>query len=245
MIDLFERVGNSIKLKSPEAGYRILDAWGDDVVKYLLGAGFPVDDQTGDPLGWVSTVTEAGTGTQIFANALTGAGDIALLTTADDDYDGGNYQLKGEAFDVTTDKKLYFGARLKMDDATQTDLFIGLAETDTALMAVASAHAIALGGDGLFFSKLDAVTTITAKTYLDGAEVNTANVSTAMDTAYHWYEIVYENNVVKFYFDGDLVTTFTASFPDGQITPSINFRTGEDAVKTMTISNFIAVAIND
>ncbi|MBW1853103.1 MAG: hypothetical protein JRJ00_00220 [Deltaproteobacteria bacterium] len=245
MVDLFKMVGNSVKLVSPEKDYRILGAWGDDVVKYALEAGFPVDDTTGDPLGWTSTVVEGGTGTQIFANAVTGTGDIALLTTADDDYDGGNYQLKGEAFDVVTDKKLYFGAKVKLSDATQTDLFIGLAETDTTLMATSSAHAITLGGDGLFFSKLDAVTAITAKTYLDGAEVNTATVSTAMDTEYHWYEIVYEQNVCKFYFDGDLVTTFTASFPDGQLTPSINFRAGADAVKTMTISNFIAVAIND
>jgi hypothetical protein len=245
MIDLFERVGNSIKLKSPEAGHRILDAWGDDVVKYLLSAGFPVDDTTGDPLGWVSTVTEVGTGTQIFANALTGAGDIALLTTAATDYDGGNYQLKGEAFDITSGKKLYFGARLKLSETTQSDLFVGLAETDTSLMAVASAHAIALGGDGIFFSKLDAVTTIAAKTYLAGAEVNTANVGTAMDTSYHWYEFIYDGNVVKFYFDGELVTTFTANFPTGAMTPSINFRTGAGAAITMTVSNFITVAIND
>ena len=245
MIDLFRRVGNSIKLESPEAGYRILDAWGDDVVKYMLEAGFPVDDTTGDPLGWTSTVTEVGTGTQIFANALTGVGDIALLTTAATDFDGGNYQLNGESFNVTTDKKLYFGARVKLSEATQSDLFIGLAETDTSLMAVASTHAIALGGGGLFFSKLDAVTAINAKSYEGGAETNTAAVSTALDTSYHWYEITHDGNVVKFYFDGALVTTFTADFPTGAMTPSINFRTGAGAAITMTIANFIAVGIND
>jgi len=245
MVDLFKMVGNSVKLISPEKDFRILDAWGDDVVKYSLGAGFPIDDTTGDPIGWTSTVTEAGTGTQTFLHSTTGTGDIAILTTADTDYDGGNYQLTGEVFDVVADKKLYFGARIKINSATQTDLFIGLAETDTTLMATSSAHAISLGGDGIFFSKLDAVTAITAKTYLGGAQVNTATVSTVMDTAYHWYEIEYDNNVIKMYFDGDLVTTFTASFPDSVMTPSINFRTGSGAVVTLTISDFIAVAIND
>ena len=245
MIDLFRRVGNSIKLESPEAGYRILDAWGDDVVKYSLGAGFPVDDQTGDPLGWTTTVTEAGAGTQIFANAETGGGDIALLTTAATDFDGGNYQLLGEAFDIVTDKKLYFGAKIKLSEATQSDLFIGLAETDATLMATASTHAISLGGGGVFFSKLDAVTAINAKSYEGGAETNTAAVSTALDTAYHWYEFMYAENVVKFYFDGALVTTFTADFPTGAMTPSINFRTGANAAITMTIANFVTVAIND
>lgn len=245
MVDLFKMEGNSVKLVSPEKDFRILGAWGDDVVKYALEAGFPVDDTTGDPLGWTSTVVEVGTGTTIFSNAVTGAGDIALITTAANEYDGGNYQLNGEPFDVTSGKKLYFGAKLKVSDATQSDLFIGLAETDTTLMATSSAHAIALGGDGLFFSKLDAVTAINAKSYVDGAETNTAAVSTALDTSYHWYEIVYDGTNVKFYFDGALVSTFTADFPDGQLTPSINFRAGAAAAKTMTISNLIAVAIND
>jgi predicted RecA/RadA family phage recombinase len=245
MIDNFIKDGNSIKLVSPEKDYRMLDAWGDDVVKYSLEAGFPTDDTTTDPLGWTSTVVEAGTGTTNFIQAVTGNGDIALITTAANEYDGGNYQLKGEVFDVTSGKKLYFGAKIKVSDATQSDLFVGLAETDATLLATSSAHAIALAGDGLFFSKLDAGTTIAAKSYVDGSETNTANVSTALDTAYHWYEIVYDGVVVKFYFDGELVTTFTADFPDGEITPSINFRAGAAAAKTLTIANLKAFAIND
>jgi len=245
MIDLFRQEGDSIKLVSPEKDYRILGAWGDDVVKYALEAGFPVDDTTGDPIGWTSTVVEVGTGTTIFSNAVTGGGDIALITNAANEYDGGNYQMNGEPFDITSGKKLYFGAKIKISDATQADLFIGLAETDTTLMNTSSSHAIALGGDGIFFSKIDAVTTITAKTYLDGAEVNTANVSTAMDTSYHWYEFEYDGSSIRMYFDGELVATYTASFPDGQITPSINFRNGAAAVKTMTIANLVTIAIND
>lgn len=245
MIDLFKMEGNSVKLVSPEKDFRILDAWGDDVVKYKLEAGFPTDDTTGDPLGWTSTVVEAGTGNTTFVQSVTGSGDIAIITTAANEYDGGNYQLKGEPFSVTANKKLYFGAKIKVSDATQSDLFIGLAETDTTLMATSSAHAIALGGDGLFFSKLDAGTTIAAKSYIDGAETNTANVGTALDTAYHWYEIVYDGTNVKFYFDGSEVTCFTADFADGELTPSINFRAGEAVAKTLTISNLVAVAIND
>lgn len=235
----------SFLMRSFNYDYRILDAWGENIVKYKLEAGFPTDDTTGDPLGWTSTVVEAGTGTTTFAHAVTGTGDVALITTAANEYDGGNYQLQGEAFDVVTDKAFYFGARIKVSDATQSDLFIGLAETDTTLMNTSTSHAIALGGDGAFFVKLDASTTIAAKTYLDGAETNTANVSTALDTSYHWYEIVYENNTIKFYFDGALVSCFSASFPDGQMTPSINFRAGEAVAKTLTISNLITVAMND
>lgn len=244
-IDLYKQVGNSIILKSPEKDYRPLAAFGDDVVQYSLNAGFPVDDTTGDPLGWTSTVVEAGTGTQIFANAVTGGGDIALITTAANEYDGGNYQLNGEAFDITSGKELYFGAKIKVSDATQSDLFIGLAETDTTLMNTSTSHAIALGGDGLFFSKLDGVTAINAKSYVDGSETNTAAVSTALDTSYHWYEIVYNGTDVKFYFDGSLVSTFTADFPDGEITPSINFRAGAAAAKTLTIAKLVTIAIND
>jgi hypothetical protein len=214
---------------------RWVDAIGPDVVKFELSQGFPTDDTTGDPTQFNYTVTEAGTGNTTAVNAVT-AGDNMLITTAANEYDGANIQLKGEKFKLVSGKPLYFGCKLKISDATQSDLFVGIAETDTTLMATSSAHAIALGGDGVFFSKLDGVTTLIFKNYLDGAETGTASYGTALDTAYHVYEFYYDGESVKGYIDNTLVGTFTASLGDGDMTPSINVRAGEAAAITSNIA---------
>lgn len=215
---------------------RWLDAVGGGVVKYAMQAGIPTDDTTGDPTQFTMTVTEAGTGSTTAVNSTT-AGEQLLITTADNEYDGINLQLKGEKYKVVASKPFYFGCKFKVSDATQSDIFIGLAETDTTLMATSSAHAIALGGDGLFFSKLDASTTLAAKAYLDGSETASADYETALaDGTYVTVEIYYDGGIVYYYIDDNLVGIATASLPDGDMTPSINFRAGAVAAKTLHIA---------
>ena len=204
----------------------------------------PLDDTTADPTEWIYTPTEAGTGSTLYTNAVTGSGDKALVTNAANEYDGINMQLKGEAFTITTDKPFYFGCKMKISDATQSDLFIGLAEADTTLLNASTSHAIALGGDGLFFVKLDGSTTVAAKTYLDGAQTGTGDSETVITTGYHIYEIYYNGSEVVFSMDGSEVTRVTASLPDGAMTPSLNFRNGEAVVKTATIQWLRAFQVN-
>ena len=72
-----------------------------------LAAGFPTYDTTGDPTEFTDTVTEAGAGTTIVSNGVTGSGDRLLITNAGNEYDGANVQLKGEGYLLTTDKPIY------------------------------------------------------------------------------------------------------------------------------------------
>jgi hypothetical protein len=237
----FGKVLDSSVYTDETYSWRWLDAWGD-VTKFLSTSGFAVDDTTGDPTQFTTTVVEAGTGTNVVSNDVTG-NNWMLETTAANEYDGVNLQLLGEAFKIATNKPFYFGCKLSVSDATQSDLFIGLAETDTTLMATSSAHAIALGGDGCFFSKLDGSTTVAAKTYLDGAQVGTANATTALNTSKHTYEIYFDGEYVNYYFDAVLVTKTKTSLPDGAMTPSFNFRAGAAAAKTCTIEWMRAIQV--
>ena len=48
---------------------RLLNAIGENVVSYIEDfVNLPVDDTTGDPLAWTTTVVEAGSGTTTFAS---------------------------------------------------------------------------------------------------------------------------------------------------------------------------------
>jgi len=214
---------------------RYIDAIGNGITKYIEGPGVPTDDTTGDPTSYTLTVTEVGTGTSTVVNSTT-EGQIFLVTTAANEYDGVNLQLKGEQFKLKSTNELYFGCKLQVSDATQSDLFIGLAETDTTLLATGTAHAIALGGDGVFISKLDGSTTLAGKVYLDGAETATANYGTALANNTDIYVDIYWNGeTVQIYIDNTLVTSSAASLPDGDLTISFNYRAGEAVAKTAII----------
>ena len=223
---------------------RWIDAIGQNVTKFTMQAGTPCDNQANaHPTRFLSTVVEVGAGDSLQANGLV-AGTALLLTNAANEYDGTNFQALGEAFMLTSAKPLYFGIKCSISDATQSDLLVGLAEAHADLLN-AAAHAVAAANvEGVFFLKVDAATTIKAKTWKDAAETATANSATVMDTSAHIYEIVWDGTTVYFYVDGILVTSVAASLPDGDLTPSIVFRNGEAAVKTMTVYWMKAIQIN-
>jgi len=214
---------------------RWVDAFGIDVVKFFLDAGTP--DQSA---GINFTTTETGSSTT--TNSLT-AGKILTITTGTNDFDGVNMQLLGEQFKLETGKPLYFGIKCDIDHATNTDFLVGLCETDTDLLADATTHGIDISGDGVFFSKIDATTTIAAKTYLDGVETGTANYATAMTTSSTVYEIYWDGSTVYFYVDNNLVTSINSGLPDGDLTPSICFREGASGTKAMNISWFKCIQL--
>ena len=140
---------------------RILDAVGEGVVKYITDfTQFPIDDTTGDPTEFTSTVVEAGSGNTTIAQTDASGGQV-LITTAANENDGGSYQLAGESF-KTSGNELYFGTKIASNEATQSDFLVGLSVTDTAL----------LGGtaNGIYFEKIDGGTGISAVTESGSSE---------------------------------------------------------------------------
>lgn len=226
---------------------RILEAWGDNVVKFCTDfTALPTDDTTGDPTEWTMTVTEAGAGTTTAVLDTTNGGNL-LITTAANEYDGINLQLKGEAFQLVVGKPLYFGTRLKVSDATQSDLLVGLAVTDTTLMAVDTAHASSCQ-DAICFLSLDAATTVHAITDKDASETTTTTSLLTLDTSFHWYEFWWDGvATVKLFIDGteNAQTLSGANLIDNEVlTPSINFRAGAAAAKTLTIDKLNVFMFN-
>ncbi len=201
--------------------WRIYDAWGD-VDKAKVDDVWKADE-------W--TVTATGT-SPITASVLPGA--VALITSGTSDFNGDEIQLVGTRFKLEANKPVYFGAKLTINEATQSDLVVGLFGIDTTLTAASGTHAIAVGASGVGFTKLDAVTAGYFKTITTATEKNSASALT-MDTDAHIYEIVWDGESLKGYVDGELIACFTEDIPTAVLTPSIAFRTGSDAAKTCTI----------
>lgn len=185
--------------------------------------------------------TITATGTSPITNPVT-AGGRMLITTGGTEYDGDNIQWLSTSFQLASGKPLYWGARLAVSDATQSDLLIGLASTDTTLTAASSAHALAVTDDGIYFYKLDGGTSIYATSEITGTESSTA--AGTLDTSSHWYEMLYDGTTLSTYFDGSLVSTVAAaSIPSVVLRPSISFRTGEAGAKTCTIEVFRVIQL--
>ena len=234
MIDLFAQTGNSIILRSPEKDYRMLDAWGN-VKKYIPGAG--------QDLTTAQTWTHTQTGSNTWVNSLT-AGEDFTVVTGSTDFNGYSSQLLGESFKIASGMPFSVTAKIKISEATQSDLLFGLAETDTTLTAASSTHAIAVTGAGLFFSKIDAVTAITANVYAGGSAVDTATLDDVMDVAYHTYDIYSDDGVkVVFAFDGVEVARFSTGLPTAAMTLSISVRTGAASAETLSIKELKVIQV--
>src|SRR5688500_596965 len=153
---------------------RLVDALGIDVVKYIddftggQGTDATFDDQ------WTVTRVEAGLGGESTMTRIDGVGGFARILTDNAENDGINAQLIGEAWELTTDQELYFGAfGVTINDVTQTDLFLGLAITDTDI----------LGGvtDRIGFQSVDGSTELKFLLEKDSTETLSAAVHTLVD----------------------------------------------------------------
>lgn len=217
--------------------HRWLDAVGPDVFKFILDTVFlPVDDTTGDPDGMTLTLVDTDTDGADAAGLVDGTWQIV---TNDAENDGSNIQVKGEAFDFASNNLVYFGIKLQVNDATQSDLLVGLCITDTTL----------LGGmtDGIYFECLDGSTDINFVLEKDSTETTSAAaVGTLADAT---------DVVLEFFFDGTYVDCFVdgveqtrlavTNLPDNeQLTPSVHWLTGEAAAQTLTVKWMRAIQIN-
>ena len=205
---------------------RIIDALGEGVVKYITDfTSFPVDDTTGDPTEYTTTVVEAGTGVTTIAQTDASGGQVLITTAAAED-DGGSYQLLGESF-KTSGNELYFGTKIATNEATQSDFFIGLSVTDTALLA-ATANAV-------YFECVDGGTGISAVTESGSTETQTDSLGTLADDTFIELEFYYNGSNVEFFINGSSVATHTANIPSTEMRVSFEFLTGSAVAKTMTI----------
>jgi hypothetical protein len=220
------RIGNNIVHYN---GNRktLVDAFGPDVVKFF-------EDFTGivaasDALvGWTTTLVEAGGGESTVTIPDGSAGTL-LLTTDAAENDGINLQKIGENFGFSANQQAtYFGIRLKISDAAQSDILAGLCITDTDLLGAMT--------DGVYFRKVDGSAALAAVTEKNSSETETAAVHTMVADTFVTLEFFFDGSSVAFFVDGVQVANHTLTIPDDELlTPSIHFLTGEAVAKTATV----------
>ena len=187
---------------------------------------------------WTITTSEVGTGsaTEALANEQFGA---LLLTNAAGDNDHDFLQKPGESFKYVSGKRLYFGARFKVSDATESDIVLGLQITDTTPLAVS---------DGIWFGKDDGDALIDFHVGKDSTVTDEVGVGTLADDTYMTVEFYYDGSTaananIQVFVDGVRVAgvALTNVPDDEELTISFGIQNGEAVAKTMTVDWIRAV----
>lgn len=199
--------------------------WFDDFDDYVAG-------------NW--TITETGTGTRAVGNI---DGGVLVITNAAADNDCNFLQWSGatnastvETWTWESTQAMWFKARFKVSDATQSDFVMGLQITDTTPLDAA---------DGLFFQKDDGSTALyftAIKTGVGSTVVS--SLATIADNTYFtcgfWWDPVL--GVLTLYYNGNPVGSIssTTNFPTRTLTLSFGIQNGEGAAKSMSV-DFIMI----
>jgi len=221
--------------------HRWLDAIGPDVCKLIeefVNVPFSATDQMA---GWLATLIENGAGESTVSMVAGSPGGEVIFKTDENDNDGINAQLLGEAFYLASRYPTYFGARFKVADADQTDLAIGLCISDTTVLAGVS--------DGLYFRLVDESSTLTLVAEKGNAET-IIGLATLADGGYVTAEYTYLNNLITAYINGVQVGQISdadPNFPDTEyLTPTIAILAGAAAAgtgKTLTMDWIKAIQV--
>lgn len=182
---------------------------------------------------WTITTTEAGAGNA--TEALTDAdGGVLLITNDDADNDADFFNKVGESFTFASGKKLFFKAKLKVSDATQSDLVVGLQITDTTPLAVT---------DGVYFRKDDGDTNVDFVVIKNSTATTASAITTMADDTYITLGFYYDGvSEVQYFADGvKLGTSVTTNLPDDEVlTVSFGIQNGAAAAKTMSVDYIFA-----
>lgn len=238
----WKAVNNALAIYDADYPHRWYDAFGSGVVKYLQDfATLPSDDTTGDATEWELTITEgAGNTTHVVTDR---AGGALLITTGTNENDGISMQLgaaAGENILLNGTDHLYVGARLALGDADQSDLWVGVAVTDTDL----------LGGvtDSISFRSPDASGNVFFVVENTNVEDSIA-AGVLTDGGYVDLEFLYDGESVTGYFNGTAIGCVgkaSVAFPDDQeMRLSLEFLTGEGNANTCTVEWLRMVYISD
>jgi hypothetical protein len=181
---------------------------------------------------WVVTETDAGATQAIAADVLGGA--LLITNTATDD-DIVQLQSAEQAWKLGAGKKLWFETKLKVSDATQSDVFVGLATTDTSIIAGTT--------DSVGFRKADGAAALVSITEDNTTETTNSAATMVADTfvtlGFYWDGV----SKVRFYVNRALTATHTANIEQtNALALTFTLQNGEAAAKTMTIDYFYIAA---
>lgn len=210
--------------------WRWFDAFGPNVTKWVL-------DPYTLALATNATITNytvSAAGTSPMTMVAGADGGALLMTSGGTENNGVQFQPVTEGFYFASRWPCYFGAKFSIDDADESDMFIGLSITDSSAATEVS--------DGIFFWSIDGATALnfcTAKDNSSASSISTTAAATLTDAGVFTVEWYFDGTNVTAYVNGSEIGSiaYTATtFPnDEYLTPIIAVLTGENNAAALTL----------
>ena len=181
------------------------------------------------------TITETGAAGTVALTA--GDGGLLLITTDALDNDAEWLQRVAASFLMESGKKAFFKIRFQASEATQSDIMVGLVNTDTTPLDAT---------DGIFFQKDDGDADIdiyVQKNTTTGRSSATAVGTFAADTNTVWAWYYDGVSYTYFFIDDALVYRLDSSstyLPDATLALSFGYQNGVAGAETMTVDYVFA-----
>jgi hypothetical protein len=178
---------------------------------------------------YTATVTGSGT-TAVSTSAINGA---LVLTNSAANADAISMQSKQVCWKLVAGKRAWFEAKLQMSDPTKSDLFVGLANTDTTPLDAT---------DRIGFRITNGAATIAAQTSVGGSATSTATGQSAVAATDITLGIAWDGGAsLKFFINRALTNTITTNIATAAMALTIHLANGEAVAKTATI-DYVFVA---
>lgn len=219
----YKTLHNSLVFYDADYEHRWVDAYGPNVRKYDLVNAYHPDSAT-------VTAVSGGAGDSAITGLASSQGGGWVFTSDDAENDGIQMQAKGEAFFFGGPYPAYFGARFKVNDADESDAFLGFAIQDTTICAGCT--------DDIGFRIVDGAASLTFVLEKDSAETIKA-ISTVVDDTYQTVEFLYDGAKVIYYLNGveeGSLSINLENFPDDEhLAPAIAYLTGDASANILTV----------
>lgn len=224
---------------SPARGVSLWESCPMLAIRQDPAVGFEFFDEfhdlklAGTDIGW--TRTNTGSGTSVIGDA---AGGVLVCTNATADNDMLQFQWNCENFAMAAGKPCWFEAKLKVNEKTESDVFVGLMITDTSIVVSAPS-------DGIWWRKDDGDANLDFVTSASSTATASTAVATIADDTYVKLGFFFDGaSTVYGYVDGVLKATHTANIPTTELTPSFAIQQGEATnAKILSVDYIRAVQI--
>ena len=189
---------------------------------------------------WVVTVIDTDNDTAVAETTLDEDGGVLEVSCEADELDATWLQWSGddasgvtEAWTFESGKPMFFKARWKISDATDTGVVMGLQITDVDPIAVS---------DGVFFFKADTSTTCNLIVETSSTETSTT-VATIADDTYVVTAFYYDgiDSIQVFLNDAHVGTSAVGNLPSTELAISFGLINGAEGVETLSV-DYIYIA---
>lgn len=172
----------------------------------------------------------AGSGTVALQDAQ---GGVIKITNGSSDNDETQIQKKGEAYKLATGKPLWFETEIKVNTASQADIYVGLGITNASSISGAS--------DGVTFRMADdSSAAVKFYTEKNSTETESSTLHTMGDDTYVRLGFYFDGaGSVTPYVNGSAFTAHTTNVPDDEELSIIYaIRNGSSQANTMSIQHY-------